>query len=69
MSMRRLRAIALFVLLGSVLVFAVQNATMVDIRFLLWSFSLPRVLLIVFLLAVGFALGVLIAGLGGAKRR
>lgn len=35
MSMRRLRAIALFVLLGSVLVFAVQNATMVDIRFLL----------------------------------
>ncbi len=44
--------------LGAVgLLFIVQNMAMVEIRFLLWSFSLPRTVLLLGLLGIGFLAG------------
>jgi putative membrane protein len=51
-----LRPILLVVLLGTVLVFAVQNVADVEVQFLLWSLAMPRAILIM----VAFALGVLL---------
>lgn len=46
-----------FVLGGVGLLFIVQNMAMVEIQFLFWSFSLPRTLLLVVLLGIGFLAG------------
>jgi uncharacterized integral membrane protein len=43
-----------FVLGGVGLLFIIQNMAMVEIRFLLWSFSLPRTVLLLGLLGIGF---------------
>ena len=51
-----LRPILLVVLLGTMLVFAVQNVADVEVQFLLWSLAMPRAILIM----VAFALGVLL---------
>ncbi len=53
---RNLRPALLIVLVGLVLVFAVQNVANVEVQFLIWSMAMPRAILI----AVVFALGVLI---------
>jgi len=42
------------VLMACVVLFAVQNATVVELRFLFWTFSLSRALLLIFALAAGF---------------
>ena len=61
-----LRPILLVVLVGLVLVFAVQNVANVEVQFLIWSIAMPRAILI----AVVFALGVLIGWiLHGLRRR
>ena len=38
----RVRPAVSFVLIGIVLVFAVQNVADVEVQFLIWSFALPR---------------------------
>lgn len=53
---RNLRPVLLVGLVGLVLVFAIQNVADVEVQFLIWSFNLPRAILI----GVVFALGVLI---------
>lgn len=45
------------VLLLLVMVFAVQNAAVVEIRLLLWEVALPRSLLIFMMLLIGMVLG------------
>ena len=45
------------VLLIMVLIFAVQNAALVDIQFLRWHVEMPRSVLIFSMLAVGFIIG------------
>jgi putative membrane protein len=42
--------------------FIVQNVTVVEIRFLFWSITMSRSLLIIFLLALGIAIGWLLHG-------
>jgi putative membrane protein len=56
-------------LLLLVVLFIVQNVEVVEIRFLLWKFSMSRSLMIFFVLAIGIAVGWITAGhLQGKKR-
>lgn len=50
------------ILLLLVVVFIVQNATSVDIRFLFWTISMSRSIMIFFVLAVGVIIGWITAG-------
>lgn len=46
-----------FILLTLLMIFAVQNAAVVQIRFLLWEFEFPRSLLIFLTLLIGIVIG------------
>jgi uncharacterized integral membrane protein len=46
-----------------VAVFALQNVATVELTFLLWSFSLPRAIMVLVVLAVGFIVGWLLRSL------
>ncbi|KPV40447.1 hypothetical protein AN478_06545 [Thiohalorhabdus denitrificans] len=54
MHYKLLLAIVLLVL---VLIFVLQNTTIVDINFLIWEFTLSRGLLVLMVLLVGVAIG------------
>jgi uncharacterized integral membrane protein len=45
------------VLIGMVVVFIIQNVAVVEIKFLLWTLSMSRSLLMFFLLAAGAVIG------------
>jgi lipopolysaccharide assembly protein A len=62
MSKLRPRLIFSVGLLVLVFAFALQNSEVVEVRFLLWGFALPRSLLIFTLLAVGVAVGWFLRG-------
>lgn len=66
--MRSLKSIFSLLLIIAVLIFAIQNVAAVEIQFLLWSFSVPRALLIVILLGVGFIIGLLFYSLLRRRR-
>lgn len=51
------RPILLIVLIGIGVVFAIQNVADVEVQFLLWSFALPRAILILAVLALGMLIG------------
>jgi uncharacterized integral membrane protein len=63
----RVKAVIALVLMALVAIFAIQNATTVDVNFLFWSLSVPRVRLIVALLAAGFMLGITVSSLAKLK--
>jgi uncharacterized integral membrane protein len=65
--MKKFKAFIVLVLVGLVAIFAIQNATSVDLIFLFWSISIPRSLLVVALLAVGFILGITVSGFSNLK--
>lgn len=65
--MMKMKAIIALVLVAMVAIFAMQNATTVDVNFLLWSLSLPRALLVVALLVVGFMLGITVSSFSKLK--
>ena len=50
-------------LLGLLFIFTLQNATIVDIKFLFWTFSMSRALMIFLVLAVGVLLGLFLASM------
>ena len=52
-----LKLILILILVSLAGIFIIQNATVVDVRFLFWSVSMSRALLIFFLLIIGVALG------------
>ena len=54
MTIKLIVATALIVL---VMIFAVQNAAVVDIRLLFWDVALPRSLLIFMMLLIGVVIG------------
>lgn len=58
----KIRAYIALLLLLLVVVFIVQNATVVDIQFLLWKLSMSRSLMIFFVLAIGIVIGWITAG-------
>ncbi len=53
----RLRLLITLVLLIFVMIFAVQNAEVVEIRLLFWDVSFPRSLLIFLMLLIGITIG------------
>ena len=67
--MQSLKSILSLLLIIAVLIFAIQNFATVEIQFLLWSFSLPRALMIVALLGIGFIIGMLFYSLVLHRRR
>lgn len=51
------KLISILVLIGVSILFIVQNVAVVDIRFLFWSFSVSRVLLLFLAVLVGMLIG------------
>ena len=64
-----LRHLVLIVLLGLLVVFAVQNAATVEVTFLAWSISLPRAVLYAAIFALGVIFGALMRLFGGRHAR
>ena len=58
----RPRLILTAVLVFLVVVFAFQNAQVVEVKFLFWSLALPRSLLILVVLVIGLAAGWFLRG-------
>ena len=52
-----IKLIFVLVLAGLAVIFIVQNVTVVEVRFLLWSIEISRALLMFLLLAVGIVIG------------
>ena len=65
--MIKMKAFFALVLVALVAIFAIQNATTVDVSFLFWSLSIPRALLVVALLVVGFMLGITVSSFSKLK--
>ena len=62
MSRSRLRLILALTLVALVIVFALQNVTLVEVQFLFWGLALPRALLIFVVLMIGMIAGWFIRG-------
>jgi len=58
----RLRLIFALTLVALVVVFALQNVTLVEVQFLFWGLALPRALLIFVVLMIGVIAGWFIRG-------
>jgi putative membrane protein len=67
--MHSIKTIISFLLIIAVLIFSIQNIAAVEIQFLLWSFSIPRALLIVILLGIGFIIGMLFYSIAFRRNR
>ncbi|MDD4527339.1 MAG: LapA family protein [Candidatus Margulisbacteria bacterium] len=59
--MKTIKSIITFFVVALIVIFAIQNAVTVEIVFLFWALAIPRVLLVLGLIAIGFFLGVLFA--------
>ena len=66
--MRSIKSIISLLLIIAALIFSIQNVAAVEIQFLLWSFSIPRALLITILLGVGFVIGMLFYSIAFRRR-
>jgi len=64
-----LKSIISLLLVIAVMIFAIQNLAAVEIQFLFWSFSVPRALMIVILMGVGFVIGLLVFSLLFRRKR
>jgi len=65
--MMKIKSIIVLVLVAMVAIFAIQNATTVDVSFLFWSLSVPRAILVVALLGIGFMLGITVSSFSKLK--
>ena len=57
------------ILAGLAVLFIIQNVTVVEIRFLFWTLSMSRSLLMFFILAIGIVLGWLLHGFMMHRRK
>ncbi len=55
-------------LAGLVLVFTIQNVTVMNLRFLFWTLSIPGALLMLLILSVGVILGWLLNSAFGRRQ-
>jgi len=67
--MQFIKKIISLLLIIAVLIFLVQNFATVEIQFLVWSFSMPRALMVAILLGIGFVIGLLFYSLLLHRRR
>jgi uncharacterized integral membrane protein len=56
------------ILAGLALIFIIQNITVVEVRFLFWTLSMSRALLMFFILAIGMIVGWSLHGLYVPRR-
>jgi len=56
------------VLAGLAVLFIIQNVMVVDIRFLFWTLSMSRALLMFFILAIGIVIGWTLHSLSVSRR-
>jgi uncharacterized integral membrane protein len=61
------KLIVILVLVGLALILILQNTQSVSLNFFFWSLTLPLVVLVVGLLAVGFVIGFLAAKMKGPR--
>jgi len=57
------------ILVGLAVLFIIQNVTVVEIRFLFWTLSMSRALLMFFILAVGIVVGWTLQSLSVSRKR
>ena len=65
----KIKLILGLILMGLVVVVALQNAEIVTVRFLLWQFSLPQALMSLASMAVGVVAGLLLGTVSRARSR
>lgn len=53
----RYKLISTLIFIGVVVIFVIQNVTVVEIKFLLWSFEMSRSLLYFILITIGIVSG------------
>jgi len=63
-----IRAILTALLIALPVIFVLQNTQVVEIRFLFWTLSMSRVLIILLMLAAGMLAGWLLHGLLNARK-
>ena len=61
--MANVKLVLSLTLTGLVVLFVIQNVSVVEIRFLFWTFAISRALLIFLVLAVGIVVGWLLHSL------
>lgn len=52
-----------------VIIFMIQNVETVDIRFLTWTITIPRAIMILVVFVVGIALGWVVKSIGNIRKR
>jgi uncharacterized integral membrane protein len=62
------KLISCLALAGLVVIFIIQNVTVIDIRFLFWTLSMSRALLMFFVLAIGVVIGWSLHSLSVSRR-
>lgn len=67
--MKKFKAIIALLLFLLVATFAIQNAEVVEISFLIWSFSAPRAVVVLMLLFIGLILGILFSSFSVFKSK
>lgn len=65
----RQKLIFILILLCLVLVFVIQNASLIEIHFLFWKFYMSRALLLFLLLAVGIIIGWVLNGYSRHRKK
>jgi len=66
--MMNMKLVISLVLAGLAVLFIIQNVTVVEIRFLFWTLSMSRALLMFFILAVGIGIGWSLHSLSVSRR-
>jgi len=61
--MNRFKTYVIALLSVLFLIVAIQNVSAVEVKFLMWSFSISQTILLPLVLAIGFGIGFLVAGL------
>ena len=62
------KLIPCLILTGLAVIFIIQNVTVIDIRFLFWTLSMSRALLMFFVLAIGVVIGWSLHSLSVSRR-
>ena len=66
--MKKIKSITILFLVLMVAVFAIQNSEIIEVKFLVWSFSTPRVLLILSMIFIGFFIGISASSISAIKK-
>lgn len=69
MIKENLKAASILVLVLLVILISLQNAALVELNFLWWSFQMNRILLILLVFAIGFLIGHLVSSLSHRRKK